>query len=64
MVAAAHATGSRVALPRPGEPFEPTTETVPPTPGGVDRALPEPVRQEGWSHLPGADLAVLRRPVV
>ncbi|WP_405670285.1 MBL fold metallo-hydrolase [Streptomyces sp. NBC_01530] len=31
-VAAAHATGSRAALPRPGEPFEPTAETVPSEP--------------------------------
>lgn len=31
-VAAAHATGSRAALPRPGEPFEPTAETIPSEP--------------------------------
>ncbi|KDN72592.1 metallo-beta-lactamase [Streptomyces olindensis] len=31
-VAAARAVGSRVALPRPGEPFEPTAETVPSEP--------------------------------
>ncbi|GAA2486748.1 MBL fold metallo-hydrolase [Streptomyces longisporus] len=31
-VAAARATGSRIALPRPGEPFEPTAETVPSEP--------------------------------
>ncbi|TQJ91392.1 MBL fold metallo-hydrolase [Streptomyces sp. SLBN-31] len=31
-IEAAHATGSRIALPRPGEPFEPTAETVPSDP--------------------------------
>jgi L-ascorbate metabolism protein UlaG (beta-lactamase superfamily) len=31
-VAAGRATGSRTALPRPGEPFEPTAETVPSDP--------------------------------
>jgi L-ascorbate metabolism protein UlaG (beta-lactamase superfamily) len=31
-VAAARATGSRIAVPRPGEPFEPTSETVPSEP--------------------------------
>ncbi|OEJ93499.1 MBL fold metallo-hydrolase [Streptomyces thermolilacinus] len=31
-VTAAAETGSRIALPRPGEPFEPTTATVPDTP--------------------------------
>jgi L-ascorbate metabolism protein UlaG (beta-lactamase superfamily) len=31
-VAAGRATGSRTALPRPGEPFEPTAETVPTDP--------------------------------
>ncbi|MER5450461.1 MBL fold metallo-hydrolase [Streptomyces sp. NPDC002766] len=31
-IEAAHATGSRIALPRPGEPFEPTAETVPSEP--------------------------------
>ncbi|GAA3847271.1 MBL fold metallo-hydrolase [Streptomyces coacervatus] len=31
-VAAARATGSRIAVPRPGEPFEPTAETVPSEP--------------------------------
>ncbi len=31
-VAAARAVGARVALPRPGEPFEPTAETVPSEP--------------------------------
>ncbi|MCI3270597.1 hypothetical protein MQP27_05645 [Streptomyces sp. 7R015] len=31
-VAAARATGSRIAVPRPGEPFEPTAETVPTDP--------------------------------
>ncbi|MDC2953926.1 MBL fold metallo-hydrolase [Streptomyces gilvifuscus] len=31
-IEAAHATGSRIALPRPGEPFEPTAETIPSAP--------------------------------
>jgi hypothetical protein len=31
-ITAAHAAGARIALPRPGEPFEPTAETVPSEP--------------------------------
>ncbi|MGW7255432.1 MBL fold metallo-hydrolase [Streptomyces sp. NPDC054834] len=38
-VAAAREAGARVALPRPGEPFEPTAETVPSEPWWRDVAL-------------------------
>ncbi|WP_328937056.1 MBL fold metallo-hydrolase [Streptomyces tauricus] len=44
-VAAAHAAGARVALPRPGEPFEPTAESVPSEPWWRGVAL---VPKGGW----------------
>ncbi|MEV6174259.1 MBL fold metallo-hydrolase [Streptomyces sp. NPDC051954] len=49
-VAAARAEGARVALPRPGEPFEPTSETVPAEPWW--RAVAA-APADGW---PDADL--------
>ncbi|MGW3813334.1 MBL fold metallo-hydrolase [Streptomyces sp. NPDC005046] len=56
-VAAARAAGARVALPRPGEPFEPTAETVPSEPWwrGVARAPKGgwPVVEETVADTPG-----------
>ncbi|MET9406455.1 MBL fold metallo-hydrolase [Streptomyces sp. NPDC002935] len=56
-VAAARAVGARVALPRPGEPFEPTAETVPAEPWwrGVARAPKDgwPVVEETVADTPG-----------
>ncbi|MDT0433177.1 MULTISPECIES: MBL fold metallo-hydrolase [Streptomyces] len=46
-LAAARATGSRVALPRPGEPFEPTSATVPADPWWRGVALPP---SGGWTE--------------
>ncbi|ALV32142.1 MBL fold metallo-hydrolase [Streptomyces sp. CdTB01] len=51
-VEAAHATGSRIALPRPGEPFEPTADTVPSDPWWRAVAL---APEGGWpTALTGA----------
>jgi hypothetical protein len=44
-MAAAHAVGARVALPRPGQPFEPTAETVPSEPWWRGVAVPP---KGGW----------------
>ncbi|MET9897281.1 MBL fold metallo-hydrolase [Streptomyces sp. NPDC006446] len=56
-VAATRAAGARVALPRPGEPFEPTAETVPSEPWwrGVARAPKGgwPVVEESVADTPG-----------
>ncbi|MER5380923.1 MBL fold metallo-hydrolase [Streptomyces sp. NPDC002688] len=56
-MAAARAAGARVALPRPGEPFEPTAETVPSEPWwrGVARAPKGgwPVVEETVADTPG-----------
>ncbi|MFF5493553.1 MBL fold metallo-hydrolase [Streptomyces aquilus] len=49
-VAAARAEGARIALPRPGEPFEPTAETVPGEPWWRTAAA---APAEGW---PAAEL--------
>ncbi|MGW6454496.1 MBL fold metallo-hydrolase [Streptomyces sp. NPDC055078] len=48
-VAAAADAGARVAVPRPGEPFEPTADAVPADPWW--RAV-APVPAEGWAPLP------------
>lgn len=56
-LAAARAAGASVALPRPGEPFEPTAETVPSEPWwrGVARAPKGgwPVVEETVADTPG-----------
>ncbi|MFE0452872.1 MBL fold metallo-hydrolase [Streptomyces sp. NPDC058914] len=50
-LAAAHAVGAPLALPRPGEPFEPTAETVPSEPWWRGVAL---APAGGWRPLPEA----------
>lgn len=56
-VAAGGATGSRVALPRPGEPFEPTAETVPAEPSwrAVAHAPADDVAQGKSARAPGPE---------
>ncbi|MEV4681178.1 MBL fold metallo-hydrolase [Streptomyces kurssanovii] len=58
-VAAAAEAGARIALPRPGEPFEPTAETVPTVPWwrGVST-----VPAEGWSALTATAEATAAKP--
>ncbi|NBM16910.1 MBL fold metallo-hydrolase [Streptomyces sp. GC420] len=50
-VEAAAAVGARLALPRPGEPFEPTAENVPASPWWRGVAVPPP---GGWPERPEA----------
>ncbi|MFI6370579.1 MBL fold metallo-hydrolase [Streptomyces sp. NPDC050546] len=55
-VAAARAVGARVALPRPGEPFEPTAETVPSEPWWRGVALAPAGGFPAGEALPEADI--------
>ncbi|MCX4406352.1 MBL fold metallo-hydrolase [Streptomyces sp. NBC_01764] len=48
MMAAARAVGARVALPRPGQPFEPTSEVVPAEPWWRGVAVPP---KGGWPAI-------------
>jgi hypothetical protein len=61
MMAAAHAVGARVALPRPGQPFEPTTETVPAEPWWRGVAVPP---KGGWPAIEktGAEISASSTP--
>ncbi|MFF1704636.1 MBL fold metallo-hydrolase [Streptomyces sp. NPDC058252] len=56
-IAAARAAGARIALPRPGEPFEPTAETVPSEPWWRGVAVPPeggwPAVEEAAADTPG-----------
>ncbi|MET7475871.1 MBL fold metallo-hydrolase [Streptomyces sp. NPDC005648] len=56
-VAAAQATGSRIALPRPGEPFEPTAETVPSAPWWRTVAQPP---KGGWPTTEALTAATIK----
>lgn len=52
-IAAARKAGARIGLPHPGEPFEPTAETVPSEPWWRGVALTPP---GGWPTLDAADV--------